>query len=181
MAMVDKTRQKSGHFFTVAWPTFLNTRDRESELDDMTDAEQEVITHREEQISITFYRSMGFRRIGSSHWFGLANDPDHPSRHLATHDDYDPPEPRAHVPESEFRHLQERLAKSEDLHCMEMLEQAFQKTSAVDPSWLVTDKGGNTLLHVAALSSKPNAVDWIMNHALGLICSKYVMTKETLR
>src|SRR5881394_1089098 len=31
----------------------------------------------------------------------------------------------------------------------------------------MTDKDGNTLLHNAAMNSKPKSVDWIMNHAFG--------------
>lgn len=165
MAMVDKTRQKSESFFTVAEPAFLNVRDRDSELEAMTDAEKRKRMDVEAQISRTFFRSLGFRRIGSSCHFGLANDPDHPSRHLTASDDYERTERRDHIPESEYHQLQKSLVGSDDLHCVEMLEQALEKTSASDPSWLVVDKEGNTLLHLAALTSKPKAVDWIMNNA----------------
>src|SRR5438876_282420 len=32
-AMLGKTREKTRHFFAIAWPTFLNTRDRQAEME----------------------------------------------------------------------------------------------------------------------------------------------------
>lgn len=41
---------------------------------------------------LRFYRSLGFRRIGPTHCFARATDPDHPSRQIAEDADYDPAE-----------------------------------------------------------------------------------------
>lgn len=42
-------------------------------------------------ISKSFWRFLGFRRIGSSSWFGLASDPQHPCHGLAAESDYEIP------------------------------------------------------------------------------------------
>jgi hypothetical protein len=40
--------------------------------------------------SIAFWRAMGFRRVGTLHWFCCALDENDPSRVLAAEDDFDP-------------------------------------------------------------------------------------------
>ncbi|KAF7955213.1 uncharacterized protein EAE97_000472 [Botrytis byssoidea] len=41
--------------------------------------------------AIAFYRSLGFRRIGSSSYFGFSVDPKHKAHSINVHADYDPP------------------------------------------------------------------------------------------
>jgi ribosomal protein S18 acetylase RimI-like enzyme len=166
-AMLERTREKTQHFFAIAWPTLLNTREMRAEMDGKTDAENDAIFQHEQDISIRFFRSMGFRRIGSTHWFGLASDPNHPSQLLAARDDYNPIASHIHVPDSELELLQKNLAELEDIECVQMLEQAIQKTPATEQYWVSTDMHGNTLLHTAAVNLKSSSVDWIMNRDFG--------------
>lgn len=44
-------------------------------------------------ISVKLWRSVGFRRVGTSEWFAFTPNPDHPSQRLDASQDYDFPEP----------------------------------------------------------------------------------------
>lgn len=116
---------------------------------------------------ISFFRSVGFRRVGSTYWFGLACAVGHTSHLLAPDYDYDPPAPHGTAPTSELQPLQQSLIQSQDQQCLTALEQYSQHHPATDPSWLATDKDGNTLLHIAGLNFRAASVDWIMKQEFG--------------
>lgn len=44
----------------------------------------------QERIAQQFFRSLGFRRVGSTDFFALARDKNHTSHSLLASDDYDP-------------------------------------------------------------------------------------------
>ena len=54
-----------------------------------TEAEITAITKKHYDRAVTFYRAMGFRKIGFSKWFGLALDSKHSSRQVAIEADLD--------------------------------------------------------------------------------------------
>lgn len=112
-----------------------------------------------------FWRSLGFRRIGSSSWFGLASDPEHSCHHLAADDDYEIPEVRSSVldPEVEWR-LKNALESTDDDY-VEVLSQVFNDVAGDDPRWTSSDANGNTVLHLAAAKIKPKSVQWILSRA----------------
>ncbi|KAI1372665.1 hypothetical protein F4677DRAFT_449149 [Hypoxylon crocopeplum] len=128
----------------------------------MTDQEIRAIIDREDRIAILFWRSLGFRRIGSSDWFAFAGTRSHPCHTLLAADDYDPPAaaPRKTFPDIES--LFESLEKLEDTECLKVLQDTLRNHASGEPQWVATDESGNTLLHTAGLNSKPECVKWIM-------------------
>jgi hypothetical protein len=67
--------------------------------------------------AISFWRSVGFRRIGSSPFFALAASVDHPCLELKAADDYDPPELGLETPlESYQAKLDKKRTQREGLH-----------------------------------------------------------------
>ncbi len=113
-----------------------------------------------------FWRSLGFRRVGSSSWFAFSDNPDHPSRHLDTTDDWDDPEdPKQNynVPES-MEEVFESLSDPElsGDQCVLELQESLP-VDINDTHWSLTDESGNTLLHLAAISSKGKAVKYIFS------------------
>jgi GNAT superfamily N-acetyltransferase len=167
-AMLEKAREKTGQFFAVAWPTFLNEGDLRTETDGLADPEdKDKAFRREKAMIIRFFRSLGFRRIGSTYWFGLACGGEHPSHLLAPDDDYDPSVPHTTVPSSILQPLQQSLMQSQDEEALKALEQYLQHTPSTDPCWLATDKDGNTLLHIAALNFMVTSVNFIMGQDFG--------------
>jgi GNAT superfamily N-acetyltransferase len=167
-AMLEKAREKTHQFFAIAWPTFLNEGDVRTETEALADPEDRGrVFRREQDMIIRFFRSLGFRRIGSTYWFGLACEGEHPSRLLAPDDDYDPPVPHTAVTSSILQPLQQSLMQSQDEEAIKALEQYLQHTPSTDPCWLATDKDGNTLLHIAALNFKVTSVNFIMEQDFG--------------
>lgn len=75
--------------YALVWPAFLN---REMP-DGISDAERAKLADEKEAATVNLHRKAGFRRVGDSVWFAYAFDDSHPSRLLATKDDYDPPDP----------------------------------------------------------------------------------------
>lgn len=78
-AVIALVRQKTDLFFAFAWPAMLRVRDIEEELDRLGEdtAAGEQPEEREDKIATAFYRSQGFRRVGSSIWSTLASDAGH--------------------------------------------------------------------------------------------------------
>lgn len=75
--------------FVLVAPGWL-TRDIEPDLEGKTKLEQHEIKFRVADGVCAFYRSLGFRRIGSSFCFGLAIDPTHAAHGIAVANDFDP-------------------------------------------------------------------------------------------
>jgi len=96
-SLIEKAKERTGKSekgkvkFAVVSPAVVK-QDFVNDLEGKTEAEKEVIEREHYNGAIAFYRSMGFRRIRLSKWFGLALDPEHKSHHVAVHDDLDPTE-----------------------------------------------------------------------------------------
>lgn len=58
----------------------------------LPDKEKKALFKANKDKAIRVFRSLGFRRVGSSHWFCYALDLDDPSHALAAEDDFDPME-----------------------------------------------------------------------------------------
>lgn len=72
-----------------AWPAFLNQGELGRDYDSLQDkAAKGPIFNCEHGRAVMVCRSLGFRRVGSTIWFAMASDRDHPSYKLAA--DYDP-------------------------------------------------------------------------------------------
>ncbi|OAP60746.1 hypothetical protein AYL99_05748 [Fonsecaea erecta] len=93
-ALLTRAREKTWSFFAFVWPTFLRSHDLREEWDSLPDGvERQKLEEREHDRATMFYRSLGFRRVGSTIWFALAPDNDHPSHQLTSMEDFNPPKP----------------------------------------------------------------------------------------
>ena len=166
-ALLEKAKGKiEGYFFAFVRPDNLTkVEDQEKRFQGKSDQELESLLQQDRQTAISFYRSLGFRRIGSSDWFGLASDPNHLSHSLPAIRDFDPTPPQ-HPP------LDERLhgaleADMEDADLLAALEKLLETCPDTDPGWLGTDDRGNTVLHTAAIGGKPKTLDWMLTKPFG--------------
>jgi GNAT superfamily N-acetyltransferase len=69
------------------WPTQLNSAPDAARTNG---EEGEAKFAANKAKAIAFWRAMGFRRVGASHWFCYTMDPDHASHGLSAGDDLDP-------------------------------------------------------------------------------------------
>lgn len=165
--MFEKARKKTNRrFFAFVRPGYL-VRESDAEMENLIGKEREAFLRQAEDIARQFWRSLGFRRIGSSFWFGLASDPDHSCHGLLESDDYDPPSQPTRIPHPGIEALRSTISASEDDECVEQLKQKLQDAAAGDPRWQATDERGNTLLHSAAINCKHKSVEWILQRTFG--------------
>lgn len=108
--------------------------------------------------SEAFWRSLGFRRIGTSAWFALANTHEHPSRQLAANHDWDPPATgqldvkMSPAWASVFEGILDQSLDDKD--CITRLKIALESCPDTD-SYKVVNKQGNTIMHLAAIKLRP--------------------------
>lgn len=152
-AMLEKTEGKTRGFIAVTRPGALDRDDSENQEEDSPER---------------FWRSLGFRRIGSSCWFGLASNPDHPGHCLAAADDYNLPPFLPQTPSPEMEQLLMNRPQLSDVDYLGELRRIFESAAIDDPRWKSTDLRGNTLLHIAAMEDKPVTAQWILGRAKGL-------------
>ncbi|QDS70673.1 hypothetical protein FKW77_001262 [Venturia effusa] len=95
-AMIEEARPKCGTFFAVVLATAFNYYvNAECSA---TGEERDIVYCRQEQIAQRFFRSLGFRRVGSTDFFALPGDKHHACHKIAAQDDYNPPDfPRYQV------------------------------------------------------------------------------------
>jgi ribosomal protein S18 acetylase RimI-like enzyme len=164
-AMLETVESGTLYYTAIVRPSALN----ENELQCESAAGTTTTELTSEDISKSFWRSLGFRRIGSSSWFGFASDAKHPSRHLTRADDYELPE----VPLGRLDlRLQNDLIKaltSGDIDYAEVLSRLFDDVAKDDPRWKLTDADGNTVLHFAATKIRPISVQWILSQTTELL------------
>jgi GNAT superfamily N-acetyltransferase len=89
--MINRCRKKCKGFFAFAEPSALTEeidRLHQSTGDIEIDSQHKADLDRQERTrSFVFFRSIGFRRVGTSSWMAFANDPQHPSHQLSAADD----------------------------------------------------------------------------------------------
>jgi len=78
--------------FVLAWPAQVKTGETDSEQKEMSRQDRKAAISANQHRAITFWRSLGYRRIGASSWFGLVLESNHKAHQLTSTDDYDPPE-----------------------------------------------------------------------------------------
>ncbi|KUL83668.1 hypothetical protein ZTR_11068 [Talaromyces verruculosus] len=137
--------------------------------------------------SVAFYRSLGFRRIGSSPCFAYSFQPNHRSRSIVPNADFDPKikplEGREDEPgmgdfiipygyetqlgqrtlltlQREFP-LHHAATTLPDLECVEYLKKAATKACF---DLTVVDRTHRTLLHTLARKLKPNSMMWLLEN-----------------
>jgi len=89
-AMLQATRAKCKTFVALTRPGVIY-RDYGTLKGSLTDAESDRFCAEELRVTEVFWRSVGFRRIGSSQWFGLASTVNHACHTLPASEDYDLP------------------------------------------------------------------------------------------
>lgn len=172
--------------FAFAWATQLNFEVRD-QVEGKSKAERDVIFDENEAIAVALFRSVGYRRVGSTVWFCFAADPDHPSHRIASADDFNPPQYQSDDLQievidtedndaTEAREL-EKLQQMRPLHhavtvlvdndCLAYLNQQRTLSPITDAAWEAVDRLGDTKLHLTATKSKVKSLDWIMDSGLG--------------
>ncbi|KAF7552909.1 hypothetical protein G7Z17_g3974 [Cylindrodendrum hubeiense] len=157
-AVLDETRRKSRHFFAFVQPGYVGG---------LYGVHVEERVKTATKIGKKFFQSLGFRRVGTSTWFAFADDNSHPSRSLATAQDIDAPDTRK--PQQAMSDGMNLLMAtlSDPLitgtQCVSEIEDTFRAMVAAS-SILSTDRKGNNILHIAAISRKTEAAAFIQSN-----------------
>ncbi|KAK4194330.1 hypothetical protein QBC40DRAFT_320008 [Triangularia verruculosa] len=129
-----------------------------------------------------FWRARGFRRVGRSRWLAYTTNEQHPSRQVTVAEDAAVdhglpgfgmrPEWQSVVP-AHLAALVRDLGKRHktDTDCLNLLKEVLPKDRNHD-DWLVRGEFGNTLLHLAALSSKPETIQFVLKRKPSLAWTK---------
>ncbi|KAK6610903.1 hypothetical protein H4I96_02501 [Botrytis cinerea] len=167
----NKERERRAKIHIISMPGYLR-HDVEPQYEGKSEPEQHEINSRAIDSAISFHRSLGFRRIGASSYFGLSPDPNHKSHSLAIQDDFDPPKPPSTPAEEPELVGLEKLRKkltplnfaAVSLPDVELLE--FYKTFQIEDEkeWKQVDHLDNTLLHITACQFKLQSVQWLMDN-----------------
>lgn len=111
----------------------------------------------------TFFRSLGFRRIGDSCWLAHTDIPAHPARALPAAEDYDAPLRFTHkrYPALFRMSWAEVFDQKNDNDCIHLLSNAKVFTNG-HAELNAVDEAGNTFLHLAAKTARPALVVYIL-------------------
>lgn len=172
-ANLELASKKSSKFVGITWPEILEC-EVDGEISGGNAVDQEAIRGQLEGIAISFWRALGFRRIGSSRWLGYSPDEQHPSRSLAFNQDFNLPHFQRLPAIPEIDDLIKSLPTIDDAECLTWLENVFGDASPNDTRWGVTDDGGNTLLHLVPCSSNMQSTQWLMHRNPRLLSQRNV-------
>jgi len=179
-AILALVRPKTRSFVAFVRPNLLTLHDIELEWDSLqSEAAKDETEDRERDRAVMFYRSLGFRRVGSTIWFAMACDNEHPSRKLASTEDFDPSRPPltalhslfpfqqiSDPPLSAFDQMLSRQPR-QDPDYLSVLHDCMKENGSADACWPSKDKYGNTVLHLAAAIFDSACVEWILNQDFG--------------
>lgn len=180
-ALFKLVQEKTWSFFVFVWPAFLQLDDLEREWNNLPDdAERHRMQEREIDRATIFYRSLGFRRVGSTVWFALAPGSDHPSHQLTSIEDFNPPEASSsslhpllspfqnigHSPRSRLDQILNRPPR-EDPDFLQVLQNCLLQQGSADACWMSQDKDGNTILHLTASMFSVACVEWVLKQDFG--------------
>ncbi|KAJ4211335.1 hypothetical protein NW759_012536 [Fusarium solani] len=152
-AVLNKARRKSTKFFALVKPRYLV-----EEIDIGNTEKRLVATGAAEQ----FFRSIGFRRVGTSGWFAFTDDSSHPSKRLETSDDWNQSR-FTQVPQSTvatFARL--RGPDMVDSECVRLLQTDLRLQLEDNPGILL-DETQNTILHLLALRTWPKSIAYAID------------------
>ena len=172
LAVSEDERSK----FAVVWPEFSISQ--YPHLDNISPEALKAYLETGNAGAQSFWRSLGFRRIGTSRWFALAENPYHVSHILPAENDYKPPQkiptqnpflnsihatislkqlnPEGFGTQSEAAELDSFLVNTVQGH--------FSDHGASHPSWTSVDKDGNTIAHLA--TEWPGLLKWLLAQPL---------------
>lgn len=160
--ILQKTKTKVADdvgFFAVVNPGVLNSEHNKAE-------EYDTFFKRGMPIALSFWRSVGFRRIGTSHWFAFTNNPNHPSRLLEPEQDWNPNQSREVMVPNDIKTLFAKLGDMEvkDIECLNLI-MAELPNDPRDHKWHSVDEQGNTFLHIAARSFRAELIRLLLGKA----------------
>ena len=155
-----ETAKTKGCKFALAWGTNLNTREDEEKTRDMSKDDRYNHYRGIVAANVAFWRALGFRRVGSSEWFCLMKDPDHPAHKLSTQDDYDIPDG---VPLVLTLPIHDAVSELEDVAVVTFLDKYLTLHAPTDPSWRNIDRYRNTIIHRAAQVAKSKTLMWMLD------------------
>ncbi|OCT50898.1 hypothetical protein CLCR_08144 [Cladophialophora carrionii] len=106
-------------------------------------------------------RSLGFRRIGLSMWFGIPCIAGNIDAVLPIELDRDP-----HGLDRVENMLPESIKRAHsDKQFLAAVRRQYRHVESDNPQWLATDQEKNTLLHLASLQFFPKSLAWIMKQS----------------
>lgn len=176
---------------TIVIPGFFN-REVDEEAYGKSDRERQDIRNRAADAANTFYRSLGFRRIGASFCFALATDLQHKAHTVPQIADFDPPVEGAEpdVPDTEdvFGPAFEDVPgyRSKASHHLKLLQEQFplhhaaitlsdtdclkfykesKRLETFKEDWAKVDRTRKNILHFTASNLKAESVKWLLQNA----------------
>jgi hypothetical protein len=184
--LIEKSRAgKRNPAFSLVAPGWL-TREIEPDIRGKTKLEAQQIQSCVQGVAISLYRSLGFRRIGASGFFGLATDPSHPAHTIPSIADFDPADAEPDIDEGpntvadwfgdparsswRLKLLEERLPLHHaaitlpDEECVEFFHK-FKISNVLMDDWGKVDRFSKNVLHVAACEFKIQSVRWLLESA----------------
>ncbi|KAF1960977.1 hypothetical protein CC80DRAFT_501221 [Byssothecium circinans] len=132
LQMLAEARKTNPCFFAITAPGWINS-EVNMESGGMSTKEKMELQDWHMDIAVQFWRSVGFRRIGSSSFFALAGSSDHPSHSLRAADDYDPPEAANITDLLSQDSLLNNCFEMKDLDFLDYLKNVFSSIPSDDP------------------------------------------------
>lgn len=158
--------------FCFVWATHYQTTEYRIEVAGLSEKERKASYDRSQARAVAFWRSLGYRRVGSTHWLCRAADLNHPSHKLTATDDWDPPVHE--VTAEDGRELKDiypihyKIDFSNDATAASFLQQRLVSFPASDPSWRKVDRDGKSIVHYAAECSKSLTLRWMLKQPFGV-------------
>lgn len=172
-AVLELASKKSRKFVGITWPGILE-HEVDQEISRGNTVGQEAIRGQLEDTALSFWRALGFRRIGSSRWIGYSPDEQYPSRSLAPEQDFDLPHLQKMPSIPEIEHLIKALPTTDDAECLTWLRNIFDVAPPDDTKWETTDENHNTLLHLVPCFSKSQSTQWLIQKSPNLLSRRNV-------
>lgn len=172
-AILELALKKTRNFVGITWPGILE-HEADREISGGNTVSQEAIRGQLEDTALSFWRDLGFRRIGSSCWLGYSPDEQHPSRSLAPGQDFDLPHFQKMPSIPEIEHLIKALPTIDDTECLTWLRNIFGIVPPDDSKWETTDEDHNTLLHLVSFSFKLQSTQWLIQKNPNLLSRRNV-------
>ncbi|MCJ1400991.1 hypothetical protein MMC11_004202 [Xylographa trunciseda] len=167
--------------FAMAWATRLNHREDDDKVAEMSAEDRYNYYQSGVESTVSFFRAIGFRRIGTTQWFCLAVDPEHPAAKLSAANDFNIPErifstgplplhdalDAIHNPKRKEDNLRDLFEPELAFHrketvILELLNDYLSSHSSTDINWSATDGDGNTLLHLLAKPDMLKPLEWVL-------------------
>ena len=179
--LLADARKKSSLFFAFAWPGIFYRADLRPDGDNRLKPATTTLRMQARRFrrATAFCRALGFRRVGSTIWFGLAADGAHKCHTLASDSDYDPPRTPDTVLDqmsSPFQWINDIAAARDLSHrprvvvpdFLAVLQKCLREKGEADPCWKGQDDDGNTILHLTTSRWHVVCVDWLLSHNFGV-------------